>query len=292
MASGTTTADGVARMWEDLGEAREARLRQGTIRYRERGQGEPILFVHGALVHAGLWRKVVPLLADRYRCIAPTFPLGSHEEPMAPGADLTPPGLARLIADFLAELDLRDVTVVGNDTGGGLSQILVTEHPERVGRLVLTSCDAFSNFPPHATKPFQAVAYVPGSLSAIAVAARRPSFLRASVALLAKHGIPDDVLRSYAGPVISNPAVRRDFGRFWRAIRPRYTKRAAQRLREFRKPAMVAWSSEDKLFPPKHGRQLAELLPEGRYEPIEDAYAFSSEDQPRAVAERVAALMG
>jgi pimeloyl-ACP methyl ester carboxylesterase len=67
---------------------------------------------------------------------------------MGDGADLTPPGVARLLADFLAALDLRDVTLVGNDTGGAICQILIARHPERIGRLVLTNCDAYEEFFP------------------------------------------------------------------------------------------------------------------------------------------------
>src|SRR5438874_10453979 len=105
-----------------LGDPKEAKLEQGTIRYRERGTGEPIVFVHGLLVNGDLWRKVVPELANDFRCITPDWPLGSHEVPMSHEADLTPTGLAKLIADFLAALALENVTLVGNDSGGALSQ--------------------------------------------------------------------------------------------------------------------------------------------------------------------------
>jgi pimeloyl-ACP methyl ester carboxylesterase len=128
----------------------ELRLPQGTIHVRDTGDpaGPVIVFVHGLLVDGTLWRKVVPRLEDRFRCIWPDWPLGSHRTPMDPAADLSPRGVAHLIADALEALDLRDVTLVGNDTGGAICQLLVTERPERVGRLVLTNCDAFDKFPP------------------------------------------------------------------------------------------------------------------------------------------------
>ena len=103
-----------------LGERKEVELPQGTIAYRERGSGEPIVFIHGLLVNGDLWRKVVPELSKDYRCIAPDLPLGSHTRRDERGADLSPYGVAKLIDDFLAALDLRDVTLVGNDTGGAL----------------------------------------------------------------------------------------------------------------------------------------------------------------------------
>jgi pimeloyl-ACP methyl ester carboxylesterase len=87
---------------EQLGNPRDVTLDQGTIRYRERGSGQPIVFVHGLLVNGDLWRKVVPGLARDFRCITPDWPLGSHELPMKPDADLSPPALAKLIAERLA----------------------------------------------------------------------------------------------------------------------------------------------------------------------------------------------
>ena len=135
---------------ETLGSEREVQIPQGRIRLRERGSGEPLLFVHGALVNGDLWRKVVPLLADRHRCIVPDLPLGSHELPLGAGADLSPPGLARLVADLVPALGLERATLVANDTGGAIAQIVAAHHAVRVERLVLTSCDAFDNFFPSA----------------------------------------------------------------------------------------------------------------------------------------------
>src|SRR5262245_57016573 len=95
-----------------FGTGRQVELTQGTIHYRECGEGPPVVFVHGVLVSADLWRNVVPAVADAgYRCLAPTWPLGSHPEPMRAEADLTPPGLAALIGEFLDALDLTEVTL-------------------------------------------------------------------------------------------------------------------------------------------------------------------------------------
>src|SRR5215212_8545420 len=126
----------------------EGELREGRIRYRDSGSGEPIVFAHGALVDGTLWRRVVPLLATEYRCLVPDLPLGSHRVAMRPDADLSPPGLARLLAGFIEALELEGVTLVGNDTGGAICQLVATRNPERLGRLVLTPCDAYENFLP------------------------------------------------------------------------------------------------------------------------------------------------
>src|SRR5215204_5645785 len=145
-------------------ERREVELPAGRISYREAGEGEPIVFVHGYLVDGRLWDGVVDRLADRFRCIAPDWPIGAHRTAMKPDADLSPPGIASLISSFLVALDLEDVTIVGNDSGGAMSQVLVTQRPERIGRLVLTNCDTHENFPPGPFKAMPPLAKLPGGM--------------------------------------------------------------------------------------------------------------------------------
>jgi pimeloyl-ACP methyl ester carboxylesterase len=145
-----------------LSEAKEVTLEPGTIRYRERSTGPTIVFVHGFLVSGDHWRKVVQELAGDFRCITPDWPLGSHELPLSQDADVSPTGFARLAADFLAALDLTTVTLVGNDKGGALCQMIIADHPERIARLVLTTCDAYDNFPPRILKYLMRLAYLPG----------------------------------------------------------------------------------------------------------------------------------
>jgi pimeloyl-ACP methyl ester carboxylesterase len=152
--------------WRDptLGGACELDLPQGRLRYFEAGTGAPIVFVHGLLVNANLWRKVVASLSPEFRCLTLDLPLGSHTLPMPEAADLTPYGLADLIPDTLEALALDQVTLVGNDTGGALCQMLVTRRSERVGRLVLTSCDFRDNFPPRMFRYFKPAAVIPGAI--------------------------------------------------------------------------------------------------------------------------------
>jgi pimeloyl-ACP methyl ester carboxylesterase len=275
---------------EALGPQREVKLPQGTIRYRERGAGESIVFVHGLLVNGDLWRKVVPLLADRYRCITPDLPLGSHTQPVAADADLTPSGLARLIADFMAALEIDGVTVIGNDTGTGLSQILATEHPERVGRLVLTTGDAFDNFPPTIFKPLIALGYLPGSLWLTGKLTRPRAVRRLSFKYLARTLDDPAILESYLGQG-SNPGIRRDLAKFLRGMRSSYTQEAARKLTGVTAPALIVWATKDPFFPNEHAYRLAELIPDARVEEVADSYAFVSEDQPERTAELIAGFM-
>ena len=275
-----------------LGPARQIDVGHGPLRVHEAGTGAPIVFVHGLLVNANLWRKVVTRLAPDFRCLALDLPLGSHVVPVRPDADLTPTGLADLIADALEALDLHEVTLVGNDTGGALSQILVTRRPERIGRLVLTSCDAFDNFPPKMFRPLQVVARIPGAIPTFfaPLRLRPPRRLPFAFGWLSKRPIDREAEDSYTLPALTNKEIRRDVRRALPAIKPRYTLDAAERLPSFAKPALIAWSSEDRFFPVDHGRRLATLLPNARLELIEAARTFSPEDQPDRLAELIAAF--
>jgi pimeloyl-ACP methyl ester carboxylesterase len=268
----------------------EATLPQGTIHYRESGEGPPIVFVHGLLVDGRLWRKVTPLLEDNFRCIVPDLPLGSHTTPMPPDADLSPPALARIVADFLEALELEDVTLVANDTGGAISQITAAHHPERIGRLVLTNCDAFENFLPPAFRPMQWAARVPGGLSAMMAGMRFAPMRRLPNAYgrLIKRDFDAAPTREWVDPFLTNKAVRRDVTKVLKGIDTKYTFDAAERLRTFDRPAMLAWAVEDRFFKVAFAEKLAATINGATLERIEDSYTFVSEDQPERLAELIA----
>jgi pimeloyl-ACP methyl ester carboxylesterase len=265
-------------------------LPQGTLNVRDTGSGPPVVFVHGLLVDGTLWRKVVPLLSGEHRCIWPDWPLGSHTRPMAPDADLSPRGVARLIGDALEALDLEDVTLVGNDTGGALCQLLVTERPERVGRLVLTNCDAFENFPPKMFRPLLWLARVPGALNAAVQPLRLRALRRLPIAygLLTTEPVPHEVTDAWLRPFLTQSAIRRDTIKLLRAVDPGELAAAAEKLRDFDRPALLAWGAADRAFKLEWAYQLAERLPQGRVEEIPGARTFVSEDAPERLAQLIA----
>jgi pimeloyl-ACP methyl ester carboxylesterase len=274
-----------------LGPARTIDLGGGRrIRAHATGDGPPIVFVHGALVNANLWRKVVARLAGDFRCVALDLPLGSHTLPMPAGADLTPYGLADLIADAIEALGLEDVTLVGNDTGGALSQILVTRRPERIGRLVLTSCDYRETFPPAMFAYFKPAAMIPGGLKALMLPMRlrAPRRLPFAFGWLVKRPLDREAEDSYVLPAMRIPGIEADLKRVIRGIDKRYTIEAADRLKGFEKPALIAWSREDRFFKREHAEGLLRDLPQARLEWIDDARTFSAEDNPEALAGAIA----
>jgi pimeloyl-ACP methyl ester carboxylesterase len=262
----------------------------GTIHYSETGSGRPVVLVHGYLAAGDLWDRLAAELARRgYRCIAPTWPLGAHTEPMAQDADLTPTGLAALIAAFIRRLGLENAVLVGNDTGGALCQIVAAEHPDAIGALVLTNCDAFGNFPPSFFKLLVPLAAVPGTVGPLLQPFRAGLARRSPLGygLLSRSGV-DALASEWIRRPLGSAAIRRDLRKVTRALRPRYTLAAAAGLTRFGKPALVAWSAGDPLFPEEHGRRLATLLPQGRFEPVPGDRVFSMVDHPAALATAIA----
>ena len=276
---------------EELGAQHEIETSAGTIRYRERGSGEPIVFVHGLLVNGDLWRKVVPLLADRYRCIVPDWPLGSHELPLRSGADRTPRGIARIVTEFLDRLGLDGVTLVGNDTGSAIVQLVLAERPKRVARAVLTTGDAFENFLPPRFKPLQWLARVPGALWLSGQATRGPVLGRVGYAPLSETLRDARIFDSYTGPGRRSAGVRRDLAKVLRAVSSSYTLQAAAKLGGFTGPVLIAWAADESIFPNEHAERLAKILPDARVEWIKDSRAFVPEDQPRALADAIGAFL-
>jgi pimeloyl-ACP methyl ester carboxylesterase len=267
----------------------EVKLPQGTIRYRESGSGEPLVFVHGLLVDGRLWRKVTPLLEDRFRCIVPDLPLGSHAEAMNQDADLAPPGLARIVDGFLAALDLDRVTLVANDTGGAIAQVTAANHPDRIGRLVLTNCDAFENFLPPAFRPLQYAARVPGLLTFLLQSMRLDPLRRTPLAYgwLIKRDPKSAPLAEWVEPFLTDKAIRRDTVKVLRGIDPEHTFDAAEKLSRQDRPTLLAWAVEDRFFKISFAERLAASIPGATLERIDDSYTFVSEDQPERLADLI-----
>lgn len=269
----------------------EIELSAGTIEYEDTGGGGPVVvLLHGVMMGASLWRDVVAELAPRYRCVVPTLPLGSHRHPLRADVDRSSAGMTRLVAEFLERLDLADVTLVGNDTGGVFAQLLAVSEPDRIGRLVLSSCDAFDNYPPGLPgRVSRLAAMLPGGLVMAAQAVRFGPLRRLPLTFgwMAKRPIPTEVFAGWLRPWRTRSEIRHDVGAFLRTVRPADTLAAAERLGEFDRPALIVWASEDKVMPPEHGRRLAELLPDARLVEIGDSYTMIPEDQPVEFARHI-----
>jgi pimeloyl-ACP methyl ester carboxylesterase len=235
-----------------------------------------------------LWRPLTKrLAAGGFFCLAPTWPLGGHTEPMRLGAELTVEAIAAMVGELLDELSLEDVVLVGNDTGGAIAQVVATTTPGRLGALVLTSCDAFEHFPPPILKPLIAAArFGPTFTAALQPLRTRLGRERAYGALA--HADIDDLVIGWLEPALADSEVRYDLRRLTASLNQRTTVQAAERLPGFTKPALIAWSGEDAFFPLEDGERLAATLPNSRLEVIGHARTFSMIDQPDELARLIA----
>jgi pimeloyl-ACP methyl ester carboxylesterase len=267
----------------------EIELSAGTIEYEDTGGSGPIVvLLHGLIMDGSLWRHVVRKLRADHRCVVPTLPVGGHRRPMRADADLSLRGLARLEAEFLEALDLRDVTLVGNDLG--LFQVTAGEYPERIARLVITSCEAFENIPPGL--PGHTVAFaakLPGGLFALVQPLRLRALRRLPFALgwMAKRPIPYEITDAWLRPLLTQRQIRRDLLKYLHNYNTDDLLAAAERLRSFDRPALIIWAAEDRVMPPAHGRRLAALLPHTRLLEITDSYTLIPEDQPDELARAI-----
>lgn len=271
---------------------KEIDLPAGRIRYREAGEGKPVVFVHGYLVDGRLWDGVVDRLSESHRCLAPDWPIGAQQIAMNPDADLSPPGIAALVSSFLDALDLTDVTIVGNDSGGAMSQVLVTRHPERIGRLVLTNCDTHENFPPGVFKHLPKLAAMPGGMTVLSLPFGVPAVARRAFKPFSKTGIPDDLIASWMKPSLTDPDIKRDLKKVTVGMNSRHTLEAAEKLRSSDLPILLTWAPGDKFFPLAFAERLAGEAGNAKIVRIPNSSTFVPLDQPERLAEEIAGFTG
>lgn len=265
----------------------ELALPQGTIRYLDAGTGPSIVFVHGLFVDHELWAPAIDVLCKSHRCIAPDWPLGSHTRPMHANADLSPAGMAQLVADFIRALDLDDVTLVANDSGGVIAQLVAADHARCIARLVLTNCDALEVYPPPGFEYLAWLPRIPGAMYLMSQLMFRSRALRhgkTAFGALTKRPLPDAQVKQWVKPAATNRRVRRNAGKFMRGGSNKLTLSVAQRLARFPGPALLLWGQDDPFFTIELAGRLKECFADGRLETIADATVFSPLDQPGEVA--------
>src|SRR5262249_35799376 len=194
---------------------------------------------------------------------------------------------------FIGALGVDRVTLVGNDTGGAISQITAANHPEHIGRMLLTNCDAFENFLPPFFRPLQWAAKVPGMLTATMQGPRIAASGRTPLGLgwLSKHDPGGAPLEEWVRPYLGDAGIRRDTIKVLKGIDPKFTFEAAEKLRSFDRPSLLAWAAEDRFFKLSFAEKLADTIAGARLETIDDCYTFVSEDQPDRLAELIAGFV-
>ncbi len=273
----------------------EVSLPRGVVRYRDEGRGPTLVFLHGLLVNSALWREVIAALSGQFRCLALDLPFGAHTVPLRADADLSPSGIAQLIADFLVALDLHDVTLVGNDTGGAICQLTIARHPERITRLFLTNCDAFEDFFPPLLQPLVYGARLLGTRFAdvLTWALQTKRARRVLMATVALRRADDVTLDAYFSALRSgNRGIRRDLVQFLKKVSNRSTEEAARWFPHFQHPVLLLWGKNDLVFSARNARRLQQAFPHARLEFVSRSPAFVPEDQPVLLAQKVGAFVG
>jgi pimeloyl-ACP methyl ester carboxylesterase len=271
----------------------QIQLSAGVVEYEDSGGTGPVVVLIGGLMDASLWRHVVAELSPDFRCIVPVPPLGSHRHPMNPDADLSLRGIARVEAEFLEALDLRDVTLVGNDSGAFL--LAAGEHPERIARLVITSCEAFENFPPGiAGRILCYMAKLPGGVNLLMQPLRIRPLRRLPFAFgrMTARPVPDDVMDAWLKPLLSNRKIRRDLAKYLRSAKKGQMVGPCEELKSFDRPTLVVWGADDRMMPPDHGRRFAEMIPGAQLVEVTDCRTLIPEDQPAELARSIRAFVG
>lgn len=272
-------------------------LPAGPIHYRVSGpeNGRPVVFVHGFLVDTMLWADVPERLAEAgYRTYAPTWPLASHTSAMRPGADLSPRGVARVVLSFLEALGLTDVVLVGSDTGGAVSQLVLDEDPSRIGRLVLTNCDAFDTFPPFPfNRLFQLARHERVAL--LVLQSMRSTLLRNSklgFGWLVRRDLAAEESRAWIEPYLTDAGVRRDVTAFARGWTGDELEDSARWLQRFTRPVLLCWAPDDPFFKLRLARRLVTTFPDATLIQFPGARTFVSLDQPERLADEILRWLG
>ncbi|MCM3887090.1 alpha/beta fold hydrolase [Frankia sp. R82] len=265
-------------------------LPPGQISYRVAGPPDsarpPVVFLHGLLVDGQLWSAVAAQLAKQgVRSYAPTLPLGAQPTPMRPDADLTPRGIARLVLDFLVALDLRDITLVGNDTGGAIAQFVLDADPARIGRVVLTNCDGFDVFPPFPFTLLVRALRHPALVAALVPGLRSARLRHSPLAFgpLASRPFDPQLTRAWVAP-LANADIRRDTARLARGIDPADLLDVSTRLGKIEVPVHILWGDADRFFRVDFGRRLAAAFARATFDTVPGGRTFLPLDHPDRVA--------
>lgn len=274
----------------------EVEVTAGPIDYGDSGgEGRPIVFIGGLPHDEALWDSVIAELAPQLRCLTPVLPLGAQRKPLRPDADLSLPGLSLMVSEFLERLDLEDAIVCFNDWGG--AQTMVSHGGvERVGALVLVSCETADNYPPGVAGRIAALSgWLPGGFGLMRFALSSPTLRRLpfTYGRMSKRGVSDELMHRWLQP-LKRPEIRRDTRKYVRDVRHgrREIQAATPLLRSFERPVLVVWDEEGTMMPNSEGRRLAESFPNSKYVELPDCYTLIPIDQPEALAREIRQFVG
>ena len=243
----------------------------GRISYSSAGSGPAALFVHGVVLNKHLWRHQLAGLSDIRRCIAVDL-LAHGDTEITPDQDVSVTANAKMLKEVLDALKINQVDLIGNDSGGGISQIFAAVSPERVRTLTLTDCDAHDNWPPEAFRPFVDMVKAGGLHDTLEALLADKTIYRSPGALGPAYERPeiatDEDIETYLRPLIRSEQRTRDLQRFIVAFDNSHTRVIEPQLRKLEAPTLIVWGTDDVYFPVKWAHWLAETIP-GAKPPVE-----------------------
>jgi pimeloyl-ACP methyl ester carboxylesterase len=269
---------------KSLSEKRSVSTPSGRISYSDQGSGPVALFVHGVLLNGYLWRHQQTGLSDLRRTIAVDL-LAHGDTEIAPDQNVSVTANAKMLSEFLDALNFDKVDLVGNDSGGGISQIFAALYPERVRTLTLTNCDTHDNWPPEAFKPFVAMVKAGGLRGTLEAMLSDKSIYRSPGALGPAYEHPenvtDETIENYLRPFLASNERTRDLERFVEAFDSKHTVAIEPKLKTLKAPTLIVWGTDDIYFDVKWSHWLADAIPgtERRVE-FKGARIFFPEERP------------
>ena len=192
------------------------------------------------------------------------------------------------MVELIETLELGQVTLVGNDSGGAIAQVIAAYHPEHLSRVVLTNCDMYDDFPPKIFGYFNLLPHIPGGMTLAARALKVRAFWPLPFVFgRLTNAVDADKIDRWADALLASAEVRRDAAKVLRGFGPDVTNDAAFRLASTQLPILVAWGANDRAFKPALAERFCAEVPTARLEMIEDSKTLVCWDQPERLAELI-----
>jgi len=252
------------------------------LAYRDHGKGTPVLLLHGFGASSYTWRHVEPaLVAAGHRVLTVDLKgFGLSEKPLDENYSIF--DQAALISDFVDQLGLKNVTLIGHSLGGGVA-LALTLHDDpakrkRIAKLVLIDSVAYAQNIPIAFNILRTP--VIGKLGSRLV----PLDVQTRVALrLAYHDnskFDDRDVKRYADP-LKDKGSRHAMIQTARQIMPENLPELSARYKTIKIPALIIWCDHDKVIKPHIGLRLHNDLPNSTFRVIGSCGHLPQEEQPQ-----------
>lgn len=251
-----------------------------------RGEGDPVVFLHGFPTSSHLWQDVVPHVPPGHRVVVVDL-LGFGRSDFPKGRDVSIRGHAERVLALLDALRIQRAALVGHDIGGGIAQYLAVRHPARVARLALVDSVAFDEWPTRDVKLAKAslplTRYLPATWIVSVV---QRDLQRGYTEYERGHLSVDKYLRPFG-----TPDGRDAFVEHLLALDSRETAALAPRLGDIVAPTAIVWGAHDPFLPTALGRRLQTSIPGATLDVLPDVRHFAPEEAPETLGDILEGLL-